>query len=177
MYYIDWLLYKADSFLIAPYRWIEYPIMGWWVGTFILALWASILGELTLAVAYRINRSAVRERLDETSMYHQRSINALKSGDKKSYKAINRLANEAFGKSFFLMMAMGMSSLWPAFLAAAWLQKRFGDIRFPFPFVGEGLNFVPYFIVCYILARIVVGKLKKEIKTAGKQLKNKRGLA
>lgn len=170
MNYVDWLLYGADHFLIAPYRWVDHALLGWWLGTFILAVWAAVLGELTLAVAYRINRAAVKERLDETSMYHQRSINALKSGDKSSYKAINRLANESFGKSFFLMMAMGMSSLWPAFMAAAWLQKRFGDIRFPFPFVGEGLNFVPYFLVCYILARILVSQLKKRIKTGGRQL-------
>ena len=163
MYYIDWFLYRADHFLIAPYRWVDHALLGWWLGTFILALWAAVIGELTLALAFRINRIAVKERLDETSMYHERSINALKSGDKPSYKAINRLANEAFGKSFFLMMAMGMSSLWPLFLAAAWLQKRFGDIRFSFPFVDSGLNFVPYFLVCYILARIFVGQVKKRL--------------
>ncbi|MBW1721691.1 MAG: hypothetical protein JRJ78_06475 [Deltaproteobacteria bacterium] len=164
MDYIDWLLIMVDDFLIGPYRWFHHPLLGWWAGTFILALWASILGELTLAVAYRVNRSAVNERLEETSLYHQRSLNALKSGDKKSYKAINRLANEAFGKSFFLMMAMGMSSLWPAFMAAAWLQKRFGDIRFPFPFVENGLNFVSYFIVCYIMTRILVGAARRKLK-------------
>ena len=169
MYYINWLIYKADYFLILPYRWIDNPILGWWIGTFVLALWVSIIGELTLIAAYRINRFAVKERLEETSVYHDSSINALKSGDKKSYKAINKLANEAFGKSFFLVTAMGMSSLWPAFIAAAWLQKRFGDIRFPFPFVDEGLNFVPYFIICYILSRFFLRQLKKGIKTTGKQ--------
>ena len=123
MFHIDQLIYRIDPFLIAPYRWLEDPHLGWWLGTFVLAIWAALFGEVTLAVAYRINRRAVKARLGETSFYHQRSINALKSGDKESYKAINRMANEAFGKSFFLMTAMGMSSLWPAFLAAAWLQK------------------------------------------------------
>ena len=139
--------------------------MGWWLGTFILAVWATILGELTLYAAFRINRSVVEERMGQTDMYHQRSLNALKSGDKRSYKAINRLANEAFGKSFFLMIAMGMSSLWPAFLAAAWLQRRFDDIHFPFPLIKDGINFVLYFIVCYILSRILVGLLKRKMKT------------
>lgn len=166
MVYIDRIILALDPFLIAPYRWADNTLLGWWIGTFVLALWAAILGELTLAAAYRINRTAVKERLGETEMYQQRSLNALKSGDKPSYKAINKLANEAFGKSFFLMTAMGMSSLWPAFLAAAWAQKRFGEIRFPFPFMEEGLNFVPYFVLCYVLARILVGRLKRGIKGA-----------
>ena len=164
MDYIEYVINKIDPFLIAPYRWLEDPILSWWLGTFILAVWATIVGELTLAAVFRINRSTVKERMDQTDMYHQRSINALKSGDKRSYRAINRLANEAFGKSFFLMIAMGISSLWPAFLAAAWLQKRFGDILFHFPLIKGGITFVPYFIVCYLLSRILVGQLKKEMK-------------
>lgn len=172
---MDSLIQIIDPFLIAPYRWVDPPFLGWWLGTFILACWAAILGELTLAAAFRINRKAVKERLDETSHYSERSINALKSGDKKSYKAINRLANEAFGKSFFLMTSMGMSSLWPAFFAAAWLQKRFGDLRFSFPVLDEGLNFVPCFIISYVLARVLTGYLKKGIKTLDIQLFNRQG--
>lgn len=170
MQYIDWLILTMDPFLIAPYRWIDNSLVGWWVGTFILAFWASLLGEFTLALAYKINHNTVTDRLEKTSSFHHRSFNALKSGDKKAYKAINRLANEEFGKSFFLLVAMGMSSLWPAFLAAAWLQERFGEIRFAFPFVKDGLNFVPYFIICYILARLVLIQIKRRIKTTGKQL-------
>ncbi|MBN2126621.1 MAG: hypothetical protein JW821_20140 [Deltaproteobacteria bacterium] len=177
MSYIEWAIYHVDPILIAPYRWLDYPIPAWWLGTFVLGLWAALLGELTLAVAYRVNRTAVKERMDETSMYHQRSVNALKSGDKKSYKAINKLANEAFGKSFFLLMAMGMASLWPAFLAAAWLQERFGDIRFSFPYVKDGLNFVPSFLICYVLARIIMKQLKKGCKAAGMQFWKRRARA
>ena len=169
MAHLDSIIHFIDPFLIAPYRWTCTPFWGWWIGTFILSCWAAILGELTLAVAYRVNRTEVKERLGETSLYQQRSLNALKSGDKKAYKSINRLANEAYGKSFFLMTAMGMSSLWPAFFAAAWLQKRFGDLRFPFPAMDEGINFVPYFIICYVLARITVGYFKKVIHTQGEK--------
>lgn len=157
------IVFAVDTFLIAPYRWINNPILGWWLGTFILAIWTSILSELTLAAGYRINRSAVSQRLNETSYYQEGSMNALKSGDKRSYKAINRLANDAFGKSFFLLMAMGMSSLWPALLAGAWLQNRFGDLRFSFPFFDNGLNFVPFFILCYVIARILVSGVKRRM--------------
>lgn len=164
MYCIDWIIYKMDPFLIAPYLCVESPLWAWWIGTFVLGLWAAVAGELTLAAAYRLNRTVVKSRLDETSKYHQSSMNALKNGDKTSYKAINKLANEAFGKSFFLMMAMGMSSLWPVFLAAAWLQTRFSDVRFEFPFVAEGFGFMPHFIICYVFARILAGHLKRGIK-------------
>jgi hypothetical protein len=163
MDYLKTILSAVDPFLIAPYRWIDNPMMGWWLGTFILGIWASILGELTLAAGYRINRTAVSQRLNETSYYQERSINALKSGDKRSYKAINQLANDAFGKSFFLLMAMGMSSLWPVFLAGAWLQSRFGDVRFSLPFFHNGLNFIPFFIICYVMARLLVSAVKKRM--------------
>jgi hypothetical protein len=175
--FMEWILLQIDPVLIHPYRWFDSPTLSWWIGTFIVSLWAAAIGEVTLLIVNRVNRKFVKERMDETAMYQDRSINALKSGDKKAYKQINKLANEAFGKSFFLMIAMGMASLWPAFFAAAWLQKRFGDIRFPFPIMAEGLNFVPYFIVCYILARIIVGKSKKHIQAVRKALTNRQGTA
>jgi hypothetical protein len=159
---IAWFLVKIDPVLIYPYRWFENPMIGWWVGTFILALWASLLGELTLAVAYRINRSHIARNLDQTSYYHVQSLKAKQAGDEKAYKGINKLANEEFGKSFFLFMAMGMASLWPAFFAAAWLSRRFGDIVFTLPnWLGAiELNFIAPFIVLYIAARMIFSRLK-----------------
>ena len=91
-----WILNAIDSFLIAPYRLPGNPLVGWWVGTSILALWATLMGELTLAIAFKANRFRVEELDQEISKRHNQSISALKSGDKSSYKAINRLANDAF---------------------------------------------------------------------------------
>ena len=119
---ITWLLTKIDPVLIYPYRWFENPMLGWWMGTFILALWASLLGELTLAAAYRLNRSHIARNLDRTSYFHLQSLKAKQAGDEKAYKGINKLANEEFGKSFFLFMAMGMASLWPAFFCCRLAQ-------------------------------------------------------
>ena len=42
---ITWFLNTIDPVLISPYRWFENPLLGWWVGTFVLAVWASLLGE------------------------------------------------------------------------------------------------------------------------------------
>jgi len=163
MSYLDWFVQSIDPFLIAPYRWLSNPLLGWLWGTFVLSMWATILGELTLALAYRVNRSKVKEVAEETEDLLEKSLAAHRAGDKRSYKAINRLANEAYGKTFFLQMAMGMSALWPAFLGAAWLQERFGKITWPLPWVGYELNFVGPYLVLYILARVIFARTRRRL--------------
>ena len=155
-----------DPILIAPYRWIQEPLIGWLVGTFILSLWASLLGSLTLALAYRVNRAYVKKVLTKTGYYHEQSLHAKAAGDEEAYKKINSLANEEFGRSFFLLMAMGMASLWPAFFAAAWLHERFGNMSFlvlPDWAGGYHFNFIGPFVGLYLLARFVSSRFKKFI--------------
>lgn len=127
-----------------------------------LALWATLLGRLTMALVMRVNLRHVQEGLAETSLRHTQSMNALKAGDKESYKAINKLANEAYGKTFFLQVAMAAASLWPIPLALGWLQLRFSDVRFPLPleipFVSDGVGYAFVFIPLYILVRILTAK-------------------
>ena len=127
-----------------------------------LALWATLLGRLTMALVMRVNLRHVQEGLEETSLRHTQSMNALKAGDKESYKAINKLANEAYGKTFFLQVAMAAASLWPIPLALGWLQLRFSEVRFPLPldipFVSDGVGYAFVFIPLYILVRILTAK-------------------
>jgi hypothetical protein len=160
MDFVTGLINGIDQFLIAPYRWSNNPMVGWWLGTFILALWATLLGRLTMALVMRMNLSHVKEGLRETSMRHNQSMNALKAGDKESYKAINKLANEAYGKTFFLQVAMAAASLWPIPLALGWLQLRFSEVRFPLPpdipLMSNGVGYAFVFIPLYILVRILV---------------------
>ncbi|MFO7783062.1 MAG: hypothetical protein R6V25_00365 [Desulfatiglandales bacterium] len=156
---------KIDFVLIAPYRFFSNPMAGWWVGTFVLAFWATLLGELTLALAYRLNRHAMDKSAERSLYYHEQSLKAKQAKDEKSYKMINKLANEAYGKSFFLSMAMGMGSLWPVFFAAAWLNKRFGDFVFTLPAWAGGfeLSFIAPFIILYIVVRIILYKARPYI--------------
>jgi hypothetical protein len=156
------LLLQIDGVLIAPYRWVPDPVAGWFVGTLLLAAWAVLLGELSLSLAYRGNRGRIGELLERTRYYHEQSLKARGAGAQRSYRGINRLANEAYGKSFFLLLAMGMGSLWPVFLAMAWLDQRFGDLSFRFPEWAGGLEagFVVPFLVCYLPVRIAFGKLR-----------------
>ncbi len=164
--FIGWL--KAiDPVLIAPYRWFNNPIIGWWAGTFILSLWAVTLGDLTLLAAFRINERYVKGLLKKTHYYHEQSLKAKSSGDEKAYKKINWLANEEFGRSFFMLMAMGMGSLWPAFFAAAWLNERFGQMTFfilPEWAGGYHINFIGPFVVLYVLARYAFTASKSYLK-------------
>lgn len=159
---ITWLLTAVDPVLIAPFRFFANPIVGWWAGIFALSFWSTLLGELTSAGVFRINRRAVIKNMDETAYYHEQSLKAKQAGDEKAYSGINRLANEAYGKSFFLMIAMGMATLWPAFFAAAWLDMRFGDLVFSLPKWAGGLelNFLAPFILCYVGVRVGYGRIK-----------------
>ena len=167
MGFFAWLMELVDAFLITPYRWPQDPVLGWWLGTFILALWSTILGEITLAIAFRANRFHVTKTTKEMAEYHDRSMNALKAGNKGAYKAINKLANEAFGKTFFLQIAMASAALWPVACALGWMQARFSNIRFPLPFnlpvLGETAGYAFIFIPLYILTRIIFGKFKRMI--------------
>jgi hypothetical protein len=162
---LTWLIGKVDSVLIAPYRWPSNPLLGWWLGTSLLALWCVLMGEITSALAYRVNRSHVKGVSQELIDRHTQSMNALRAGNKEAYKAINQLANDAYGKTFFLQIAMAASALWPVPLALSWLQSRFAGIRFPFPIalplVGGSVTYPFIFILLYILARVLFLKGKR----------------
>ncbi len=162
---LTWFVALIDPVLIAPYRWPSDPILGWWVGTTLVCLWCTLLGELTMALAFRANRSHIKAVVREMGQRHDQSMNALKAGDRGAYKSINKLANEAFGKTFFLQVSMAAASLWPVPFALGWMQSRFAGIDFPLPAeipgLGEGVGYPFIFIPLYVLTRIAFGKVKK----------------
>lgn len=153
----------ADMILISPYRWPADPVWGWWLGTFILAGWATLIGELTLALVFHFNRRYVDEMNQEMEDRNRQAMNALKAGEKRIYKGLNKLANEAFGKAFFLQVAMGASSLWPAFLGAGWLEMRFGEVPILLPGSLGEITYLFGFTVIYLFVRIGWGQLKKRL--------------
>ena len=160
---IDWAFITIDPVLIAPYRWFGNPLLGWWVGTFALALWAALIGDMCATLAVWVNRHQIAKNSRQTLYYHEQSIAAKKAGDELAYKGINDLANEAFGKSFFLLMATGMASLWPAFFAAAWMHRRFSELGYSLPswLGGFEINPIAPFILLYILSRLLVGRIRR----------------
>ncbi|HDI60436.1 MAG TPA: hypothetical protein ENF48_08855 [Desulfobacteraceae bacterium] len=154
-----------DPFLIAPFRLFDDPLLGWWAGMLVLAFWAVLLGEITVAVVFRVNRTHIAEQWKETSYYHEQSLKAKQSGDESAYEGINKLANEAYGKSFFLFLAMGMASIWPAFFAAAWLNLRFGEVALFLPrwLGGAELSFLAPFVLLYLAVRVLFSRAKRFI--------------
>jgi len=157
------LLEIADSVLASFYMLTGDPIWNYYIGTFLLALLAVIIGEFTISVVFRINRSHL-EKLDKRlSDMKELSQKALDAGDEKSYRACNKEASEAFGRSFFNKFGLSAASLWPCFFALAWMQRHFMDASIPIPLVGLDVGYFPTFVVSYIAARIFFGKIRHRL--------------
>lgn len=161
---IEKIFFQIDSVLIYFYRISEIPIVGYLMGTAVLAILSVIFGQLTLSIAYRYNEALFNQNNSNMVKMHNLSIFALLSKDKKAYKACNKEANDAFGKVFFSQIALGISSLWPIPFALSWMQIRFLDVMFELPlklpiFGGE-VGFTFTFLLVYILTYIFFGKIK-----------------
>lgn len=153
----------VDSALLVPYRLTGQPVADYFIGTFFLALLAAAAGEFTAALVFTVNRKHV-ERLDrELAESHALSLAALQAGDRGRYAVLNREANDAFGRAFFNMVALSAAYLWPVFFALAWMQPRFADIPFPVPFTGLTVNYAFTFLICYLLARLTLGRIKHRL--------------
>ena len=83
----------------------------------------------------------------EAKKYQDLSIEALKARDRPAYEGANKLANEAFGKSFYSQVALSAAFLWPIFFALGWMQHRFLEVEFPLPFIGFSLGYIGVFLI------------------------------
>lgn len=162
------ILTWIDPVLIAPYRLLGDAMLGFLIGTFCLCLLGVMVGELTISAGIRLNRKYIRALKDEVSHKEDLSIQAHSAGDKVSYKALNKAANEAWGKYFFTMAGYSAGILWPVPLALAWMQTRFQgvefDMVFPLNYVfGDHVGYPFVFFPMYILARIVFKYLRPRL--------------
>ncbi len=94
---------------------------------------------------------------------HDLSEQALKMGDKESYKAVNRQALDAFGYSFSLGAAIFCVSIWPMPFMLAWLHLRFADapleLPLDLPLLGSSIHYFPSFLLLYIAVRIIYSRV------------------
>jgi hypothetical protein len=162
---IWWL---ADMVLISPYRLIPIPLIGFFVGTFCLVMWCVVIGEFTLSLAIRFNRRHINALKGEIAERESLSIQAYAAGDRAGYKALNKQANDAWGRHFFTMAAYSAGMLWPLPFALAWMQTRFAAVEFAFPdslplLSGHAVGYPFFFIPLYILARILFGRLRSRL--------------
>ncbi|ACL04220.1 conserved hypothetical protein [Desulfatibacillum aliphaticivorans] len=159
-----------DGFLIAPYRMAQPPILGFYLGTGLLALYAVVLGALTSEAAIWANARNLEDQSHAMVRMHNLSFRALAAKNKKAFKAANHEANDAFGKYFFAWMANAAASLWPLAFALGWMQWRFQDVHFAFPGLPIDLGFAFLFLICYILASILFSKIKKRLPIFAKSV-------
>jgi hypothetical protein len=152
-----------DPYLIWFYRITGHPWADFLLGTMTLAFLALLMGECTIALAFLAARRRIDQTTAEASKYQNLSINALKAGDKETYQAANKLANDAFGKSFFLQIALSAAFLWPIFFALAWMQHRFLEVEFPIPYTKYSLGYIGVFILLYVAAYLLFKRVKYKL--------------
>jgi len=155
-----------DAGLIYFFRLVDNPMLGYLVGIAVLGLFCAVIGDLTVALAFRINGTFFKQDNQELVRMQNKSLLALRARDKQSYQACNEVANDSFGKVFFTQLALGASSLWPVPFVLQWLGERFADVAFLLPFplgartsVGYAFTFIPM----YILMRILFGKVRTRL--------------
>ncbi len=132
-----------DPCFLPFYRLTGLPGLDGIIGTFLLALAVVVVGEFTISLVFLANR----RHLDNLNRRLQK------------YKQ----ANDAYGHVFFNKFGLSAAALWPAFFALDWMQPHFAETGVPIPGYSSGVNYVVAFLVCYILARIVFGRLKRHL--------------
>jgi len=152
-----------DTILITFYRLTGYPLVDYYVGTFLLALLTVVVGELTISLVFQINKAHLDKLNARVEKMKRLSSEALAEGDQAGYKACNKEGNDAFGQLFFNKFGLSAASLWPIFFALAWMQERFAEISLPLPWIGWEINYFFFFLLCYIPARIFFGGIKRKL--------------
>jgi hypothetical protein len=150
----------TDSFLMFFFRMPESPLAGYWLGTLVLAFASWAIGEYSIAFAFRMNRTMIKEENQRIDHFQELSFAALRAGDKSAFKACNGIANEAYGKNFFTQITLSAASLWPLFVALGWMQHRFSGIEFSILSTGWTVGYLPTFMLCYIAIRVTVSRLR-----------------
>jgi hypothetical protein len=152
-----------DPYLIWFYRLSGSAAVNFLLGTLALAVLSLLVGEFTSFLASLMVRRHFEQVSGEAKRYQDLSMEALKSGDRPAYEAANKLANEAFGKSFYSQVALSATFVWPIFLALGWMQHRFLEVTFPLPFIGFSLGYIGVFLILYIAAYFIFKPVKRRL--------------
>jgi hypothetical protein len=157
---MDPILLWFDPYLIWLYRLTGWAWADYFLGTWVLAWLALVVGELTISLAFLAVKRQVDRVNQEAQEFQNLSIQAAKAGDKPAFEAANKVANDAFGKSFFMQIALSAAFLWPIPFALAWMQYRFIDITVPLPLLPWDLGYAGVFIALYIAAYFIFKRFK-----------------
>ncbi len=157
------MLELFDTVLISFYRITGNPLWDYFLGTFLLALLAVLVGQVTLFLVYRANRSHLEDLDNELANLNRLTASAMQMGDKQSYKSLNKEANDTYGHVFFNRFGLSAASLWPVFFALAWMQERFAPIAIPVPWISFKANYFVVFLLSYIAATILFRRTKRRL--------------
>ena len=151
---------QLDPVLVSFFRWTGFAFPDFYIGVFMLAMGCVVIGEVTLSLALRFNRDHLDGLEKEITHRESLSIQAYQMNDRPGYAALNKAANDAWGKHFFTMAAYSAGMLWPVPFAMAWMNTRFQAVPFPLPIplswiFGETIHYPFIFILIYILCRIL----------------------
>jgi hypothetical protein len=149
-----------DPFLIWFYRITGYALVDFFIGTFVLAFITLIIGEFSISAIFLATRKHIDRSTQDAIKYQNMSVEALTHANKQAYTAANKLANDAFGLSFFQQIALSAAFLWPIPFALAWMQYRFLGVDFPIPFTGYSVSFIAMFILVYLVAYFLFRRVK-----------------
>jgi hypothetical protein len=152
-----------DPYLIWFYRLSGSAAVNFLLGTLALAVLSLLVGEFTSFLASFLVRRHFEQVTGEAKRYQDLSIEALKAGDRPAYEGANKLANEAFGKSFYSQVALSATFVWPIFFALGWMQYRFQDVTFPLPFIGFSLGYIGVFLIIYIVTYFFFKPVKRRM--------------
>jgi hypothetical protein len=158
----------VDHCLISSYRLTGHAGVDFVIGTFILAALCLLIGEGTLYLAFRFSRKHLEKQAEEAAKYQTLSMDALKAGNKEAFQAVDQLAKDSFGSSFFQQAALSGAFLWPVFFALAWMQTRFIDVEFPIPGTPWSLGYIGVFILIYLAAYLILKRGPRLFRRKGR---------
>jgi hypothetical protein len=155
---------SLDPYVIWFYRLTGHAWLDFVTGTLVLAGIALFLGEAGMLLACRFSLTRLEQRTAEALQYQSLSLEALQAGNREAYQAANKLANEAFGHTFFQQAALSAAFLWPVFFALAWMQHRFLEVEVPIPGTSWSLGYIGAFIIIYAAAYLVYRQVKQLLR-------------
>ncbi|MCA1961634.1 MAG: hypothetical protein LDL33_12665 [Desulfomonile sp.] len=162
------LLIAIDPYLIWFYRLTGYTFVDFLIGTFVLAFLAVMLGELTTTAGLLVNRRHLEKATEEMVKYQNMSVDAIAASDKAAFRASNKLANDAFGRTFFMQIAVSAAFLWPVFIALTWMGSRFAEVEFRLAFTDFTVGYAAVFVPLYAAAYLCLRRLRHRLPYFGR---------
>jgi hypothetical protein len=153
-----------DPILLRCYTLTGVSFIDALLGTLVIGVVVVLIGDMSAGLVLKINHKHLNDLDARLSIAKYLSAQALEADDQRSYRAVNKEANELFGQLFFSKFGISAATLWPAFFALQWMQCHVADQCLYVPATRFQINYVLLFFVCYLIAGFLVRAIKKLIR-------------